>query len=106
MNHKVINKLNLENLYKNGKGRRCGKRYKYLVFQKYGLKLVYDPYGYYCLVETGVDPDEGDYFYYYENEQENDGEVVIDDLGDEVRIYSKSYIGYLDKYNFNLCIDN
>ena len=46
------------------------------------------------------------YFYYYENEQENDGEVVIDDLGDEVRIYSKSYIGYLDKYNFNLCIDN
>lgn len=103
----IVDKLNLENLYKNGKGRRCGKHYDYLIFTKYGLKLLYEPYEEcYCLVGTGIDPEEGDWIYWYRDEKENAGRIILyDDSEDCVCFGIFNHIVWLDKYNFNLCID-
>lgn len=97
--------LNLENLYKNGKGRRSGKEYKYLTFPNYGIKVAYDPYDdSYCLLETGLNPDEAAWIYYYRNQKENSGEIICLEGPDYIRIYSGGYIAYMSKENFNLCL--
>ena len=99
--------LNLENLYKNGKGRRCGKYYNYLIFTKYGIKVCYEPYGEcYVLIGTGIDPEYADWIYWYTNEEENAGEVVYDDSEADVCFGVGSHIAFLDKENFDLCLNN
>lgn len=106
---KSINRLNLENLYKNGKGRRLNKKNNYLIFNEYGLKLLYEPDGnYYCLMETGIDPDEGSWIYYYKNAKENTGKVAVykyKDSDTDVCFRVKGYCVYLDIDNFKLCLN-
>ena len=107
MECKITKRLNLENLYKNGKGRRCGKHYNYLILQKYGLKVLYEPYEEcYCLVATGIDPEEGDWIYWYRNEEENAGEVVYDDSEWDVYFSVRNHCAFLDKDNFGLCLND